>query len=61
VRHEDHVPIEPPWWSYGYSAWLDDDPFGWKFTAWTSSLASGDYVLNKAVLDRMMASLEFDE
>lgn len=59
VRTEDQVPIEPPWWSYGYSIWLDDDPLGLKFIAGTSSLANGDYVLNKAVLDRMMATLEF--
>lgn len=61
-RTEDLVPGEPPEFIYGYSAWLDPEPLGLKFTAGTESAPGGDdlraYVLNKAVLDRMMATLE---
>ena len=60
-RTEDLAPGRPPELMYGYSVWLDANPTGLKLTAGTSSAADGDYELNKAVLDRMMSTLEFDE
>ena len=45
--------------SYHYAAWLDEDPLGLKVTAWTQSEGQSDYLLHKAVLDRIIGSLEF--
>jgi len=58
-RIEDLIPADPAWRSYGYQAWLDEDPAGLKLMAGTSSQAEGDYHLNRAVLDRMMTTLQF--
>jgi len=58
-RSEVQIQARPPWWSYTYNAWLDLAFDGLKFMASTTSAADGDYVLHKAVLDRMMATLEF--
>ncbi len=44
---------------YHYAAWLDDDALGRKITAHTSSDGQPDYLLHRAVLDRIMASLVF--
>jgi hypothetical protein len=44
---------------YHYAAWLDDDALGLKITAYTSSDVQPDYLLHRAVLDRIMASLVF--
>jgi hypothetical protein len=60
TRTERMISPEPHWVSYDYLAWLDDDPHSWKFGAGTSTIAPGDYELNKAVLDRMMATIAFD-
>lgn len=58
-RSEVLVPGPAPQFIYGYEVWLEPAFNGLKFLAGTTSEADGDYVLNKAVLDRMMASLEF--
>lgn len=60
-RTEVLIPGQPPEFTYGYSAWLEPNFDGLKLTGGTSSTARGDYVLNKAVLDRIMALIEFDE
>ena len=44
---------------YHYAAWLDEDPTGLKITAWTTSEGEPDYLLHKAVLDRIVGTLEF--
>jgi len=59
LRMEFQVQAQPPWWSYAYSAWLAPAFEGLNFRAETTSAADGDYMLHKAVLDRMMATLEF--
>lgn len=56
-RHEDTIPSNPPDNAYGYAAWLDDDYLGRKLTGTTTTMHGEDYGLNKAVLDRIMASL----
>jgi len=61
-RTEDLAPGTPEELMYGYTASLDADLMGLKLIAGTTSSAAEDmrgYVLNKAVLDRMMATLEF--
>lgn len=61
-RAEDVAPGTPDELIYEYTASLDADPLGLKLIAGTTSSAAQDlrgYVLNKAVLDRMMATLEF--
>jgi hypothetical protein len=46
--------------SYEYVVQLGPTPEeGPNLVAWTSSLMGGDYDLNRAVLDRMMATMEF--
>lgn len=44
---------------YSYLASLDDDSEGRKLWAFTGTEYGGDYELNKAVFDRIMATLEF--
>ena len=44
---------------YSYLASLDEDSEGRKLWAFTGTDYGGDYALNKAVFDRIMASLEF--
>jgi hypothetical protein len=46
--------------TYQYTIWAADDDLGLKVIATTKSDHEGDYELNKAVLDRIMASLRFD-
>jgi hypothetical protein len=46
--------------TYQYTIWADDDYLGLKVIATTRNDHDGDYELNKAVLDRLMASLRFD-
>jgi hypothetical protein len=61
-RTEAEIGVEPPWWRYAYSALLGPTFDGLRFIAETTSAWEDewrDYVLNKAVLDRMMATLEF--
>lgn len=61
-RSELLVASQPLWMSYRYTAPVDDDPFGGQlFWAEAASPASVDYVLTKAVLDRMMTTLEFED
>lgn len=60
-RTEDMVPGRPPAFYYGYTILLDADPDGAKIGAFTGTDRDGDYVLNKAVLDRIMAGLAFEE
>ena len=57
-RSEDMIPGDPPDFAYSYAAWLDADPTGLKLLGSTGTTSAGDYALNKAVLDRMMASLQ---
>lgn len=45
---------------YDYLASLDDDLEGRKLWAITGTDSGGDYELNKAILDRIMASLVFE-
>lgn len=59
-RFEDTIPSQPPEFAYQYSAWLDADYLGEKLTGTTLSSAAGDYVVNRAVLDRMMATLQLE-
>jgi hypothetical protein len=50
----------PP--TYGYTVILADQPAeGPTMMASTSSDGAGNYVLNRAILDRIMASLSFDD
>jgi hypothetical protein len=56
-RTEDTIPSNPPDFAYGYAAWLDDDALGRKAMGSTSTMRGGDYELNKAVLDRIMAGM----
>lgn len=60
-RHEDTISTDPPDYSYGYAAWLDRDYLGTKLTAYATTMHGGDYTLNKAVLDRIMASMVLDD
>ncbi|MGH2428670.1 MAG: hypothetical protein ACRDGV_07265 [Candidatus Limnocylindria bacterium] len=47
---------------YSYLAYLDDEPSeGLKLWAFTGTEYGGTYELNRAVFDRIMASLRFDE
>lgn len=46
--------------TYQYTIWASDDPLGLKVVATTSNADAGSYEVNKAVLDRIMASLRFD-
>lgn len=46
---------------YGYLARLDADSGGRKLSAYTGTDFGGDYRLNRAVLDRIMASLQFTD
>lgn len=46
---------------YAYLASLDAEPDGRKLWAFTGTEYGGDYELNMAVMDRIMASLEFTE
>ena len=48
-------------YEYNYLIRLDEDSEGAKIWGITSTNLPGDYALNKAVLDRIMASLEFDD
>ncbi len=41
--------------------WLDENYLGRKFAAYTRTAPGHDYHMNRAVLDRMMASLELAE
>jgi hypothetical protein len=64
TRFEDFIPGDMFFWTdyerhYTYVAWLDDDYQGQKLIAGLGS-AAGDYDLNRAVLDRIMASMQFD-
>ncbi len=59
-RFEDRVNEAPPEYIYSYGAWLDENPLGRKVAGYARS-APGDYHINKAVLDRMMASLVLAE
>jgi hypothetical protein len=56
-RSEDTIPSDPPDYAYTYAAWLDADYLGRKLSGSTSTMNGGDYELNRAVLDRIMASL----
>ena len=61
VTHEGggYQPLPP---TYVYTAILSENPGeGPTMTATTSSEGADDYVLNRAVLDRIMASIAFDE
>jgi hypothetical protein len=53
------LPTDP--FVYRYGAWLDDDYLGLKFMASTSSERGADYLLNEALLDRMVASIKFGD
>ena len=44
--------------TYRYTIWASDDPLGLKVIATTTTDDSGDYGRNKAVLDRIIATLE---
>lgn len=59
-RFEDTIPSQPPEFAYQYSAWLDANYLGTKLTGSTSTFAAGDYAVNRAVLDRVMATLELE-
>jgi hypothetical protein len=50
----------PPTYSYG-AILSDEAAEGPALMAWTSSQGHADYVLNKAVLDRIMASIRFGD
>ena len=58
-RTETFLSAEPQWVLYAYGTWLEAHYLGLKFSASASSTATGDYVLHKAVLDRMMTTIEF--
>lgn len=59
-RFEDKISFQPPDFVYHYIAWLDANYLGTKLTGSTLASAAGDYVVNRAVLDRMMATLELE-
>jgi hypothetical protein len=48
-------------YQYDYLAYLDTDTDGGKLWAFTGTEYGGDYELNMAVMDRIMASLEFTD
>ena len=60
-RMEDAIPRGDGGFDYvyQYAAWLDDDPLGLKLTAWTRSEGQSDYLLHKAILYRIIGTLEF--
>jgi hypothetical protein len=60
-RMEDAIPQGDGGFDYvyHYAAWLDEDSMGLKITAWTRSEGQSDYLLHKAILDRIMGTLEF--
>ena len=60
-RFEDRVNEEPPGYIYSYGAWLDANHLGRKIAAYTQSAPARDYQLNRAVLDRMLATLVLAE
>jgi len=60
-RFEERVNEEPPGYIYSYGAWLDGNHLGRKIAAHTQSAPGREYQMNRAVLDRMMASLELAE
>ncbi len=60
-RFEDRVNEEPPGYIYSYGAWLDANHLGRKIAAYTQSAPGRDYHMNKAVLDRMLATLVLAE
>ena len=60
-RMEDAIPRPDGGFDfiYHYAGWLAEEPTGLKITAWTRSEGQSDYLLHKAVLDRIIGSLEF--
>jgi hypothetical protein len=63
ARMEDAIPRPDGGFDYvyHYAAWLDENPTGLKVTAWTESEGQSDYLLHKAVLDRIIGTLEFSD
>lgn len=61
ARMEDAIPRPDGGFDYvyQYAGWLDENPTGLKVTAWTQSEGQSDYLLHKAVFDRIIGSLEF--
>jgi len=47
--------------TYQYMIYADEDYLGLKVFGTTSNEMAGDYDLNKAILDRIMASLTFGD
>jgi hypothetical protein len=47
--------------TYQYTIWAAEDYLGLKVIATTTNDHEGDYALNKAVLDRLMSSLRFED
>ena len=60
IRAEDEID-EPADYVYHYDITLDNEPDGRKVSGGTYSIGQPDYLLHRAVLDRIMGSMVFDE